>query len=514
MKVIKKSLKLFGKSIVYLTLVLVVIWLIGLMLPMPTLSSGQTYQTLIIKNVSIVDVRAGVVIPHQNVLIEGNRIKKITTDESSEKSEAILIDGTNKFVMPGLWDMHAHLMHHSPEIHFPLLIAHGVTHVREMGFGSPLADDGDESVLMRLSDRNSWRSQIKKREMIGPYLSASAVYQVEEFSDIWDREDLIPPYEKVLQLFTNLKRDGVDFIKITLENNPPKQFFYHIMKAANQVGLDVVGHKPRRVSAIEASNLGMKSFEHARFLIYESSDLRENYLNGSLAEIGSPEDIYRRMIDGYDSLVAHQTFERFVDNRTWYCPTHVTRRWEANYDNENYRNDQRLKYVPYMLRSLWHLDAFVMSKKMPSKILHDFYRQGLLITKQAHQAGVGLLVGSDAPDSYTFHGSSVWDELSEFAKAGIAPKDILKIATIDSATFVEQQHLFGSVEESKVADLLLLAKNPLENIRNIESIETVIVHQQIFNQKDFSAMKTYVEEIATSWAFTSEQLWLMMKSIF
>ena len=174
------------------------------------------------------------------------------------------------------------------------------------------------------------------------------------------------------------------------------------MDAANQVGLDVVGHKPRRVSAIEAANLGLKSFEHARFLLVESSSLRDTHLNGSFKGKGKPEELYRTMIDNYDPQLAENTFQAFKNNESWYTPTHITRRWEAHYDDAAYRAGKRVKYVPYLLRSIWSLDAFLMSKKAPSKILHDFYEHGLTITKQAHQSGVGLLAGSGSLDPYAF----------------------------------------------------------------------------------------------------------------
>lgn len=487
---------------------------IGLLLPLTNFSAGQTYQTLVINNVSIIDVINGTTIPNQNILIQDNYIKKISTVPLITNKNAIVIDGSNQFVMPGLWDMHTHFMHHSPELHFPLLIAHGVTHVREMGFGSPAEVSPDESILMSLKDRDQWRSQISNQKLIGPYISTSAVYQIEEFGDIWGNEDQIPPFDTILKVFTKLEKSGVDFIKITLENNPPKEFFYDIMTAANQVGLNVVGHKPRKVSAIEASNLGMKSFEHARFIIYESSSLRDTYLNGSFKGKGTQDEIYSEMINSYQPSLAENTFKAFKGNDTWYCPTHITRRWEARYDDEAYINDERLKYVPYLLRTLWNIDAFMLGRKESSKVSNDFYELGLTITKQAHEVGIGLLAGSDSPDPYSFHGSALWDELLEFDKAKIASKDILKIATIDSAQFSNQQTQFGSVEENKIADLLLLTKNPLDSIKNIESLETVIVHQQIFAQKDFTIMKNYVAEIATSWAFTSAQVWLTIKSFF
>jgi hypothetical protein len=511
LKTIKKYFKRLLKILALLTIFSIILFMVGLLLPQATLTAGNHFQTLVINNVSVVDVKNGEIIAAQNILIKDNLIKIISSEPLNKEKNATIIDGTDKFIMPGLWDMHGHFIHHSPQLHFPLLVAHGVTHVREMGFGSP-ADNLEETILMSLKDRDQWRTQIKKQNLIGPYICASAVYQIEEFSDIWDNEEQLPPLEEILKLFTRLKQEGVDFIKITLENNPPKKFFYSIMQAAEQVGLDVVGHKPRRVSAVDASNLGMKSFEHARFLAIESSSLRDTYINGSFKGKGKHDVLYRNMIDSFDPQLAEDTFQTFKKNNTWYCPTHITRRWEANYDNEAYRADERVKYVPYILRSIWSLDAFIMSKKVPSKILYDFYEHGLTITKQAFDSGVRLLAGSDMLDPYAFFGSGLWDELSEFDKAGIPVKDILRIATIDSATFLNQQSLFGSVEEGKVADLLLLGNNPLENISNLESLEVVFVHQKLYGQNDLSNMKTYVADIATSWAFTSEQLLVTMKS--
>ncbi|MCW9017401.1 MAG: hypothetical protein OQJ89_10580, partial [Kangiellaceae bacterium] len=84
----------------------------------------------------------------------------------------------------------------------------------------------------------------------------------------------------------------------------------------------------------------------------------------------------------------------------------------------------------------------------------------------------------------------------------------------DSATFSNQQHQFGSVEVNKMADLLLLSKNPLEDINNLESLETVISNQKIYELEDLKLMKNYVASIATSWAFTSDQIWVTLKSFF
>ncbi|MCW9018317.1 MAG: hypothetical protein OQJ89_15200, partial [Kangiellaceae bacterium] len=352
MKVIKRFARRLARLFLLLLLISITILAIGLFIPQPELSAGKSYQSLIIKNVSIIDVNNGEILSDRHILVNGKKIESITSKTVDHGPSVLVVDGSGRFIMPGLWDMHAHFIHHSPKIHFPLLIAHGVTHVREMGFGSPMGEESGESILMSLSDRDRWRQEIAKGNLIGPNIDSSAVYQVEEFGDVWENDDEIPDFETTFKLFKKLKKDGVDFIKITLENNPPKEFFYRIMKAANQAEIDVVGHKPRRISAVEAAELGMKSFEHARFLVVESSALRGTYLNGSFKGKGTPNQLYRQMIDGYDYKLAQDTFSAFNANGSWYCPTHITRRWEANYDNEEYRSDERIKYIPFLLRSI------------------------------------------------------------------------------------------------------------------------------------------------------------------
>ena len=88
-----------------------------------------------------------------------------------------------------------------------------------------------QAILMSLKNRDQWRKDITNQTLIGPYISTSAVYQVEEFADIWHKEQQIPPLAEILKVFIQLKQDGVDFIKITLENNPPKEFFYRNKKS-------------------------------------------------------------------------------------------------------------------------------------------------------------------------------------------------------------------------------------------------------------------------------------------
>jgi imidazolonepropionase-like amidohydrolase len=513
-KTIKHYLKRF-LQLIFMSIVGAILLLsIGLLFPKPILESGEDYQSLLLKNVSIVDVKSGTVQPNQNLLVKDNIIQAISATEITPEAHTTTIDAKGQFVMPGLWDMHAHFIHDSPSIHFPMLIANGVTHVREMGFGSPMEQSTDDSILMSLKHLKQWRHDIKNGDIIGPYISRAAVFQIEEYSDLWHKSDEMPPVETIKQVFTDLKNNGVDFIKITLENNPPKLFFYRIMQAANHVGIKVTGHKPRSVSAIEASDLGMLSFEHARFLVIESSSLRDTYLNGSFKGKGSKESLYQTMINSYDPKLAEETFTAFTTNDSWYCPTHITRRWEAHFDDSSYKDDQRVQYIPYLLRMFWKLDAWVMSHKVSSQILDDFYKHGLTITKQAHDSGVQLLAGSDALDPYAFYGSGLVDELGEFEKAQIPTKEILKIATIQSARFAQQQDLFGSIEVNKIADLLILRENPLNKIDNLKTLTAVIAHNKLYRKKDLEHMKHYVANVATSWRFTSHQFWLTIRSLF
>ena len=195
------------------------------------------------------------------------------------------------------------------------------------------------------------------------------------------------------------------------------------------------------MSAIELSNAGQGSVEHSRVFLLNcwpgADSLREGLLKLP------PTVVRRRMIDEYDPTICAEVFRTFARNRTYITPTLRTRKWDAFADNADYRRDPRLKYIPLISQMAWNGDANRMvasdSSAAGRRAFMDFYLRGRSLTNEAFRAGVPVMVGTDAGDSYVFAGSSVHDELDELVAAGLSPAEALRAATLAGAEYLGQQ---------------------------------------------------------------------------
>ena len=224
--------------------------------------------------------------------------------------------------------------------------------------------------------------------------------------------------EQGRQLARYLAERKVDFIKVA--GHLPREGFLGLAAEARRLGLGIAGHEQLAANAIEASNAGMKSFEHARVFLF-------NCFRGATEfarlNVNEPNTAWRRrMVDEFDPKICQRVFSAFVRNNTWYVPTHLTRRMEAFADDPTFRQDSRSKYILKPRWRAWNEDADGMVKEDPSpegrKAMKDFYTKGLEITGMAHKAGVKVMLGTDSVDSYVFPGFAVHDELQELVKAG------------------------------------------------------------------------------------------------
>ncbi len=165
---------------------------------------------------------------------------------------------------------------------------------------------------------------------------------------------------------------------------------------------------------------------------------------------------------------------------------------DAYADDPTFRNDPRAKYVPANAWQAWQADADRMvaldSSPAGRETMRGFYEKGLEITGRAHAAGVNIVLGTDAGDTYVFPGSSVHDELGELVKAGLTPAEALRAATLRAAEFLELEEEYGTVTPGKRADLLLLNGNPLSDIGKTREIDTLFFNGRLFTRSDLDDM--------------------------
>ena len=250
------------------------------------------------------------------------------------------------------------------------------------------------------------------------------------------------------------------------------------------------------MTAAEASEAGVRSVEHARDFLFDCFPGSAAFRAGARSQNPSVDEM-RAMVDEHDEAACAEEFETFVRNDTWYVPTHVTRRMDAFADDPSFRDDPRARYIWSDIWDEWQTDADQMVALDPSpegrRVMRAFYEAGLEITGRAHAAGVHVLLGTDAGDTYVFFGSSVHDELGELVKAGLSPGEALAAATVRAAEFLGLEADYGTVEAGKRADLVLLRANPLDAIEHTREIEAVFFGGRRLSRTDLDAMLDEVE---------------------
>ncbi len=455
-----------------------------LLLTLAAFCQAQTSHTLHIDDVTIIDVTGGPPQTHRCVIVHGNRITAIVGPEDRDKAhriDAIWIDGKGKFLIPGLWDMHVHMVFgdwfpRGKEISLPLFVANGITGVRDMG--------GELDVLQQ------WRNEISTGKLIGPRMVISGP-MLDGPQPRFPSSIAIRTPEDGRRAVDSLKARGADFIK--LQSLIPREAVFAIADEAKKQGITFVGHVPDAVRASEASNAGQKSFEHLIGIFEGSSPLEGEFIKGGKTE--------GKFLSTYDAKRAATLFALLAKNHTWQCPTLVWERGGNLIDQSDFAHDPRAKYVP----ASWKDGTW---KRFTGEIIHDFNTDDLAtrqrfvekeleVVKAMHSAGVPFLAGTDTPPGvYVFPGSSLHEELQRFVAAGLSPLEALQTATLNPAIFLGMENKLGTIEPEKYADLLLLDANPLDDIRNTQKIAAVIVNGRYLPRTELDKMLQSVEEAA------------------
>ncbi|MFY9618575.1 MAG: amidohydrolase family protein [Pyrinomonadaceae bacterium] len=419
---------------------------------------------LALTHVTIIDVTTGELRRDMTVVITDDRISAIgTSTKLSVPAGASVIDATGQFLIPGLWDMHVHWYRRDM---FTLFIANGVTGVRQM-FGN--------------SDLLRWRDEIAKDSLLGPRMVVASPI-IDGPEPVWPTSISAGNEEEGRKAVRRVKQWGADFAKVYALL--PRDAYFGIADEAKQQGITFAGHVPYSVSAREASDAGEKSIEHLTGVLIACSD-KEKEVRGELLRTRSPDARARAVataLTTYDEKKAADLFARFAKNQTWQCPTLTVLRSNAFFDYEKFWQDGRLRYIPGQLQQRWSVrrdhrseDAKAGAKKVLQK---EFEIVGAM-----QKAGVPILAGTDTGNPFCFPGFSLHEELALLVIAGLTPVEALRSATLNPAKFFGRDKTLGTIEEGKIADLVLLGANPLEDIRNTQRIKAVVSNGQLFDRK-------------------------------
>lgn len=437
---------------------------------------------LSIANTTIIDVNGGPPQVHRTVVVRDGKIEDIRySTEFKGKLPGLQVNGTGKFLIPGLWDMHVHIIFgdwfpRGKDVTLPLFIANGITGVRDMG--------SDLEVLQQ------WRKEITAGTLIGPRI-VMAGPMLDGPQPRFPSSIAIKTPDDGRRAVDDLKRRGVDFIK--LQSLIPRDAVFAIADEAKKQGIPFVGHVPDSVRASEMSNAGQKSFEHLIGIFEGASPLEDEFLKGAKGP--------GKFLVTYDADRAAKLFTLLARNQTWQCPTLVWERGGNLIELSDFEKDPRAKYVPaYWKDVTW--------KRFADQVRHEFntddlstrrrfVEKELQVVKAMREAGIPFLAGTDTPPGvYIFPGSSLHEELQRFVAAGFTPMEALQTATLNPAKFLGRENELGTIEKGKLADLVLLDANPLDDIRNTQKIAGVVANGRYFSRTDLDKMLAGIEQAA------------------
>ncbi|SHG45667.1 amidohydrolase family protein [Flagellimonas flava] len=464
---------------------------------------------LLLTNVNIIDIQSGEIDYGQQVVIEGNRITHRLEGHEESDFEAIkTVNAGNKFLIPGLWDMHTHP--DDPEVWrmqppmeakdrlLPLFVIHGVTGIRDMG--------GDLNLVKR------WREQYSDGKLLAPKIFACGPL-LDGPNPMWDGSAGIDGPEKVEQVVDSLMAEGIDFLKVY--SLLPRDTYMALSRYANSLDFPFVGHVPFTVLPSEAANTGMKSQEHLLEILKECSAQIPDKL---LKEIRGMKDGVQKSvaannfrIGSYDAGQANALFGLFAEKEIWHCPT--LSMWQKNawFEEELKKDKELFAYLPKYLQAYWtpkyndHLQN--RDNQEYINVKKRLYQLYLEMVRDMHNKGVMLLAGTDmGANPLCFPGIGLHNELKTLVQAGLSPHEALKTATTHPVDFLEIEEDYGSVEVGKVADLVLLDKNPLDNIANLQYVFAVLRDGKFIGPKEIQEIKTSTKAVNAAGDWTEDEL--------
>lgn len=429
------------------------------------LSCGQkasiSSSGILIKNVTILKVEDDKTTPilGQDILIENNIIAKIGEDLNIAATQTI--DGTGKYLMPGLTEMHAHIPtpqdeddSYVKETLF-LYLAQGITTIRGM-LGDPY--------------HLTLRKNIAERKILGPRIYTSSPSC---------NGNSIPDKATAIEKVTAYKNDGYDFLKI--HPGIKLDVWQQLESTAKEVGIGFAGHVPVDVGINIAIESGYGTIDHLdgylEGLVPESANVAPDqngffgYNFTHLADLQNIKGLVNKTKEANISIVLTQTlFTR------WFSPT----------DPAEMLNEEEMKYMPAATRFAWRQSKTRLISDETYNVgqWKEFVKVREAIIKEMDEQGITFLLGSDAPQVMNVPGFSLHHEMKDMADLGIDNDKILYSGTLAPAKYFGDQDKFGSIAEGMSADMILLANNPSKDITHSRNIEAVFVQGQLLLKKD------------------------------
>jgi imidazolonepropionase-like amidohydrolase/ketosteroid isomerase-like protein len=447
-------------------------------------SSTTAHTAIYITRATVIDTQTGKESRDQTVVISGDRISHLGDSSTLKPTQnAKIVDGSGKFLIPGLWDMHVHGTNYDSTL--PLYVANGVTGVREM-FGPP--------------DANKFRSELSQKNIIAPHIYLGSPI-LDGNPPIWRNSIKVETAEQARNAVDEQKQRGADFIKIY--SRLSREAYFAIMDEAQRQSIPVAGHVPARISAWEAIRVKQRSMEHLLGMPYACSSREEQLwpLAAKTQTMLEGDKLEIEAFRSYSEEKCHQLFDELKTNGTWVVPTLMPYKTIALLNDAGFRNDTRMKYFGGEFRDWLIAKDDPRLKSWTSTdfdLERELFRREESLVGELFRSGVPLLAGTDTGNPYCFPGFSLHEELALLVESGLTPLAALQAATGNAAIFMNATDRYGSVAKGKIADLVLLDADPLKDIHNTTKISEVFLDGKEYDRAALDQILASAEKSANA----------------
>lgn len=401
-----------------------------------TPGSGGGAGLVAITNVTVIDVAAGIRRPGMTVVADDERILSVERGGRAPAGTR-RVDGTGRFLIPGLWDMHAH--HQGTGVDsLPVFVANGVVGTRDMG--------SDADFILPLRDR------LERGEVLGPRIVAAGP-MLDQAPEGYPWRLSVSTAAEATAAVGALAEQGVDFIKV--HDHTPREVYFAIAAEARRLGLPFAGHVPFTVTIAEAAEAGQASIEHLnnyRVFTHCGTDCAAAY-----AQLAGRDVWQTPTLAFYGRLPGLLAGEALPDAD--YASPSLRRLSEENRRTANLTPEARA-------------------------MMETLNRRALTAIAEMRAAGVQFLAGCDALTP----GFCIHDEMEWMTRAGMTPAEALRTATVNPAVFLGRQDREGLIAAGYRPDMVMLEGDPLENIQNTRRIAMVILGGRVLDRETLDQM--------------------------
>jgi imidazolonepropionase-like amidohydrolase len=406
-------------------------------------TSPQRKGALVITNANLIDGTGSAPVSDAVVVIENGRITSVGPRANVKIPKgANLFDARGKYVLPGLWDMHAHF----EQVEWgPVYLAAGVTTVRDVG---------NEFEFI-----TAVRDAIKTGRGLGPRILLAGIVDGDSPFALGVIRANTPDEARVV---VNRYHDA-GFQQMKIYSSVKPDIVKAITTEAHRLGMTVTGHVPRGMNAVQAVEAGMDQINHIQYLpaVLVPKDFKPQPGVAPKIDLESPE--------------AKKTFQFFKDHNTVFDPTLVVFEWLLHPSEVPFATIE-----PGAGKLPRELDAPINNTGVPpaqaanARVTLDLF---LHITGALHRAGLTIVAGTDQ----VVPGHSLRREIELYVQAGFTPMEAIQAATIVPARVMKMDRESGTVQAGKLADLILVEGNPLDRIANIRNTKFVITNGRMYD---------------------------------